>query len=217
MTPIRNASIEPDDPQADTDRFAEKAHLRRRQVLDAAAQCFREYGFHGTSIVRISQVAGMSPGHIYHYFRNKEAIVAGIVEQNIQEVLGRMRAIRQASEKVGVVEACLAEAEAGVAMRSEKAPASLNLEILAEATRNPAIGDSIRQADALMRRSVRELFLELPSMRRLPRGELEARITVVNTLFDGLSIRTLLDPALDQRATSKVIKQVIRHLLEGGR
>jgi len=49
---------------------------RRAQIRAAAGECFRQHGFHGTSIAQISKRAGMSTGHIYHYFENKEAIIA---------------------------------------------------------------------------------------------------------------------------------------------
>ena len=56
-------------------------------MLDAAAICFRNHGFHGASMAQISKTAGMSPGHIYHYFDNKEAIIAAIVERDMEEMM----------------------------------------------------------------------------------------------------------------------------------
>lgn len=53
----------------------QRLNTRRAQILAAATDCFRELGFHGASIAKISQASGMSPGHIYHYFENKEAII----------------------------------------------------------------------------------------------------------------------------------------------
>ncbi|HNX20648.1 MAG TPA: helix-turn-helix domain-containing protein, partial [Acidobacteriota bacterium] len=61
-----------------------KSEARRRQILDAAADCFRRYGFHAATIANISETAGMSAGHIYHFFPNKEAIVRAIIEQNVK-------------------------------------------------------------------------------------------------------------------------------------
>ena len=66
---------------------ASRAAARRQQILNAAAQCFREHGFHGASIAQISKTAGMSPGHIYHYSENKEAIIAAIVAQDLEGLL----------------------------------------------------------------------------------------------------------------------------------
>jgi AcrR family transcriptional regulator len=66
---------------------SDRAAQRRHQVLDAAAICFRNHGFHGASMAQISKTAGMSPGHIYHYFDNKEAIIAAIVERDMEEMM----------------------------------------------------------------------------------------------------------------------------------
>jgi AcrR family transcriptional regulator len=68
---------------------SDRAAQRRHQVLDAAAICFRNHGFHGASMAQISKTAGMSPGHIYHYFDNKEAIIAAIVERDMEEMIVR--------------------------------------------------------------------------------------------------------------------------------
>src|ERR1700735_1352434 len=76
----------------------ERGRLRRRQVLDAAEKCFRRHGFHAASMAGVAMEAGMSVGHIYRYFENKEAIVAAIVERDLQETaaqFARMRASPQ--------------------------------------------------------------------------------------------------------------------------
>jgi AcrR family transcriptional regulator len=184
------------------------------QVLKAAEECFRKHGFHATSIQRISDVAGMSPGHIYHYFRNKEAIVAGIVEQRLTELLEQAELLRQESVTAGVVEAWMARVEPGIALRADKERTSLDVEILAEATRNEAVAAMVQEADAVARANVLELLKQLPALRKLPSKELAARLTVMNTLFDGLAVRTLCDPSMNRAATTRVIKRVIRTLLE---
>ena len=51
---------------------------KKNQILDAAANCFTENGFHQTSMQQICKKAGMSAGSIYHYFENKDAIIEGI-------------------------------------------------------------------------------------------------------------------------------------------
>ncbi len=51
---------------------------RRNQILEAAAECFTEKGFHQTGMKEICHQAGLSAGTVYHYFENKEAIIAAI-------------------------------------------------------------------------------------------------------------------------------------------
>lgn len=202
------------DPEGVCTTLVDKGESRRSQVLDAAADCFRQHGFHGTSIQRISKAAGMSPGHIYHYFRNKEAIVQGIVERNLEELLTRVESIRKASETSGIVDACLAQVDSGIDMRARRERVSLDLEILAEATRSPPISEMVRRADEIARGEFRALLKQLPSMSRLPVEELDARIAVMNTLFDGLVVRTLVDPSMDRIAVGRVIQRAMRSLLE---
>jgi len=60
----------------------EKLHAyRRTQIIDAAAECFIEGGFHQTGMQQICKKAGMSAGSVYHYFSNKDAIIEAISTQ----------------------------------------------------------------------------------------------------------------------------------------
>jgi len=57
-------------------------HSRRRsQILDAAAQCFIENGFHQTGMQQICTQAKMSAGSVYHYFANKDSIIEAISQE----------------------------------------------------------------------------------------------------------------------------------------
>ena len=200
----------PDSESADTDR----AGARRRQVLEAASTCFRQHGFHAISIARISQAAGMSPGHIYHYFQNKEAIVAGIVEQNLSEFVELAQQLDKANETGSFVDALMAQIDAGVGKQTDAARASLNLEILAEAARNPEVASALQRSDDVQFARCRHLFRQAPSMERLPPDELNARITVINSLFDGLMVRTQRQSTIDKARTSRIIQRVVGFLLD---
>ena len=62
------------------------AKRRKEQVLEAAVECFKLQGFHKTSMSQISAAAGMSSGHIYHYFGSKEGIVEAIVARDRSQI-----------------------------------------------------------------------------------------------------------------------------------
>ena len=63
---------------------------RRDQIIDAAVQVIAEKGFQKTTVRQIAQTAGIADGTIYNYFRNKDAILMGIVarltEAEVREV-----------------------------------------------------------------------------------------------------------------------------------
>ena len=57
---------------------------KRQHILEAAEGCFQRDGFRGASISDICAAAGMSPGHLYHYFDSKEAIIEAIFESRLE-------------------------------------------------------------------------------------------------------------------------------------
>ena len=121
-----------------------RAEARRQQILSAAAQCFREHGFHAASISRISRLAGMSAGHIYHYFENKEAIIAAIVEHDLESLLQMTAELRAACD---VRQALIARAAQGVIEQLDPLTAGLKLEIVAEAARKDATQFAVAAGD----------------------------------------------------------------------
>src|ERR1700761_2099565 len=61
-----------------------KHEQKRRDILDAAFRCFIKDGFHGASTTQICAAAKISPGHLYHYFPSKEAIVEAMVDMGLE-------------------------------------------------------------------------------------------------------------------------------------
>jgi TetR/AcrR family transcriptional repressor of uid operon len=51
---------------------------RRQQLVRAALSSFNALGLHGASIGTICKEAGLSPGHLYYYFENKEALIEAV-------------------------------------------------------------------------------------------------------------------------------------------
>ncbi len=64
--------------------------VRRRQILDAATECFYTKGYHGSSINDIVSASGMSKGNVYWYFTSKEEIFLAVLEEWSQKALADM-------------------------------------------------------------------------------------------------------------------------------
>lgn len=60
------------------------------RILDTCARLLIEAGYDGVSTHRIVAEAGISPGSLYQYFPNKDAIVAMTVERMIGQVADRV-------------------------------------------------------------------------------------------------------------------------------
>jgi TetR/AcrR family fatty acid metabolism transcriptional regulator len=69
---------------ADTQVHREPSAVRaekRAIILDAAIHVFARNGYHGSRISDIATQAGVAYGLVYHYFKNKEEILATIFEE----------------------------------------------------------------------------------------------------------------------------------------
>jgi len=52
-----------------------KVDDKREAILQATLRLVSEYGFHGTAMSKVAREAGVSAGIIYHYFKNKDALL----------------------------------------------------------------------------------------------------------------------------------------------
>ncbi|TJZ64497.1 TetR/AcrR family transcriptional regulator [Chitiniphilus eburneus] len=189
-----------------------KAQARREQVLAAAHACFLQSGFHGASMAVIAKAANMSVGHIYHYFENKEAIIAAIVEENVQHVLSNIRSVRGAPR---LYEAMIEKAGERLDDVMDTGKTALMVEVLAEASRNPHVAELIKLSDQTPLKLLGELIAEGRQARpALSQEELRARAEVVAALFEGLQIRALRNPDLPRAAILPLMQDCIRLVLE---
>jgi AcrR family transcriptional regulator len=173
---------------------SERAEARRQQVLDAAAQCFRAHGFHGASMAEIARTAGMSPGHIYNLFDNKEDLIAAIVARDQANWLAKSEAMLRAPD---VLQAMLDGVALGVEDCTTLADAALRLEVAAEAGRNPKLATIVQGADAASRERCKALLH-----------------TALAAIFDGLMVRCVRETGLDRAALTAEIRRLVLALVQ---
>lgn len=188
---------------------SDHAGMRRRQILDAAEECFRRRGFHNASMSEIAKTFGMSAGHIYNYFDSKESIIAAIVERDLEEF---MRAAEELQGAVDMQRALLERVDAGVVARLNPSKSARQFEVLAEAGRNPEVLAMVQSADAKARRVLRDLFRRAQPVSSGGR-ELDGKVAVLMALFDGLMIRGLRQPDLNRTQVTKVLRSVIGEMM----
>lgn len=68
-------------------RRQERGLRRIEEILRAAATVFADRGYEGATTNAIAAAAGISPGSLYQYFRNKEELAAGLAEFYRQQLV----------------------------------------------------------------------------------------------------------------------------------
>jgi TetR/AcrR family fatty acid metabolism transcriptional regulator len=65
---------------------------KRRRILDSALKVFAKGGFFKTTVSQIAEDAGLAPGTVYLYFKNKEDVLISLFETRMADVTAKVRA-----------------------------------------------------------------------------------------------------------------------------
>lgn len=176
-------------------------HSRRNQILDAAQRCFKKQGFHKTTLRDIAQEFGMSAGHIYNYFSNKEAIIEALVDK-FADLPPEERMDKELGQ---VVDAYL-----------NLDNTSLSIAIMNEALINPKVYEIVVAAASKVRNHIVEAqLLAMKEERRYapPYEVIESRCMTIRAMLEGLRLAHIFTPEMDvplvREMAIKRIKQII--------
>lgn len=187
-----------------------KHEEKRAEILAAAARCFARDGFRGASIADICAEAAISPGHLYHYFASKEAIMSAMTETGLARAAERFREVMASSN---AVEALLAEIGRPKPMSERPNPVVL-LDMLAEAGRNPEIGKIVRDYSRDLRALIEDFLRELQARGHVDRA-LDVRLTaaILLSVLDGAKTLKIRDPKLDMAGAAALLRTLIERFL----
>lgn len=179
---------------------------RREHILDAAEVCFARGGFHRTTMQDICKEAGISPGALYLHFKSKEALIAGITERDRAKLTGELAELAKAPDLLVALSA-LGE---HYAVEQPHYKRVLFVEIGAESTRNPAVGEIFRSTDKFCFESFAGLFSRAAAEGRIaPKFDVETIAHVLSVIGDGLFWRRAVDPEFDAKQVLPVITALI--------
>jgi len=193
-------------------KAAQRTRLQKERILAAAQTCFVDSGFYAASMATIAETAGMSPGLIYRYFENKNAIILAIIEQQLTDARRRIRELHS-SENL---------AKRIVDYFDEQKPeddnsmnTALYLEITAQATRDAQIAEALHRYDMTV---CSELGDWLSRSREeggygLPESIVPARALMLLCLIEGLKLRGPRGPAFDRQMLKTTLDEVLHSLV----
>lgn len=193
---------------------AEHLDARRQQILDGARACFARHGFHQTTMVEICAEARVSAGAVYRYFPSKEAIIATLCEQGLQQSVALMASAQARDSFAAAMDDLIDTFVAALDSPSGdggcgEGASGLDLELWAEASRNPAIRE-------LSRRVLSGLRAPVAAIVRLgqARGELDPALepesvaAVALAFFYGLLLQKVIDPQLDIAGAMQALRSL---------
>ncbi|WP_227982556.1 TetR/AcrR family transcriptional regulator [Nocardia spumae] len=143
---------------------------RRDQLIAAAVRCVAREGFHKTTMAAVIAESGMSAGAVYGYFKSKNDIIRAIADS----VLGRMTAnlarLTDAETPVSPIDALesVLEQIRELARDGDGDIPRVAVQAWAEAGRDEAVAEIVRERIGQVRAAWRELLVRARSAAILP-------------------------------------------------
>ena len=168
----------------------------RQRILQAATELIIEVGWQGATTRRIAARAGVNQALVHYHFGSVEKLlreaVMSVMERDVVELTERLLASKSPGEGIRQLSEWMS------AFTPTSPMAVLSAEILARATRDPAIRDWMAQWLAEVRGDIARSIAAGQQEGRL-RADLPADGVAVLTaaLIDGLIFHGLVDPRLD--------------------
>jgi TetR/AcrR family transcriptional repressor of uid operon len=194
--------------KGDPVKFEEK----RQEILEGAVRCFIRDGFRGASISTICAEAQISPGHLYHYFPSKEAIIEAMAATHLESIRARFSQLADKKDAIAVITAELQRSRKG-AISGEQA---LILDLMAEAGRNPAIAKIVHSHTRAIRGLLAETLRNGQATGGIdPNLDVELAAVLLINLMDGSKILRIRNPKIDTRKCDEMLATMIARFLSG--
>ncbi len=183
---------------------------RRRKILEGAKRCFARDGLRGASVSGICAEAGTSPGHLYHYFKSKEAILGAIAQVVLHAATEQFSRMMESSDAVAALISNAQHAKA----RDGNGGTPLVLDMLAEAGRNPALARVLQDHSREMQRRLSDVLRKGQA-----RGQIDPSLDAGMAAFvligvvDGSKAITVRDPSLDRTRIIELLHTLISRFL----
>jgi AcrR family transcriptional regulator len=187
-----------------------KHEEKRQQILAAAGKCFARKGFQGATISDICAEANISPGHLYHYFKSKNAIVEAMAETRLNRASEVLSKILEGPDIIS----SLVSAFKPAAAHSERTNYVTSLDMLAEAVRNPALAKIMEEHSRALRAQIANFLRKGQALGQIDTG-LDPGLTasVLLCVADGTKTLTLRNPQLDIDQSVDVLKTLFVRFL----
>ena len=172
-----------------------QAEVRRQEILDAAQACFRERGFHRTTVDDVARRAGLSKGAIYWHFKGKREVFFALFDRYMETFALYGEAAEGASSAADALRRMGGVLQAGEAETMEFV--ELHLEYIAHASRDEEIAARYRQMYETLRAVLQEQV-----ERGIREGDFRAVdpapvTAAVMATLDGLILQKVFIPGVD--------------------
>lgn len=176
-----------------------KGARKRAQIRKAAYECFRDRGYHDTSVDQICEMAGISKGSFYWHYAAKQDVFVDILETWTRQVMDELYEQFEEAVLADDYRAALTQA-LGREIHRGRVIVPLWLEFTVHATREPEIREALAKFYRRARTAIAEMLRPVLE-ERCNDDEIRGIAACVFGAYAGLIIQDVSDP---ERADASV-------------
>ncbi|MFP4446628.1 MAG: TetR/AcrR family transcriptional regulator [Desulfosudaceae bacterium] len=169
------------------------AEQRRLEIIHAFYHCVNEDGLARASIRKIARQAGVQPSMIHHYFKDRDEMIAEMVEAFADTIFQAFFAEMKRHTDL--------ETRFFKALEFMYSPGMINdeysgffLECCVEARRNPRVRATLARTFERFRQTIIEYMEEIPVMAQLPAARKKNYASMLIAIHEGLELQWFIDP-----------------------
>jgi AcrR family transcriptional regulator len=163
-------------------------HVRRPELLQAAANVIRRRGLTGARVADVAAEAGTSAPSVLYYFSSKSELLnealTSAEERFYEDLAARLEGIESALEQLALI------VEWGAA--GGDYDAALWMELWAQALRDEQLADTRAELDARWRRTIADVVSYGQERGEFGPADPERFAVLMGSLLDGLSVQIAL-------------------------
>ena len=206
-TPKKQVPIEKNKMSKKTNRD-KTVEARRKLIIETAALCFIEQGFHQTSIRDIANRANISLGNLYNHFESKSALIAEIATLEAEDLEVIEKQVLKISDTAKALDKFI-NLYSKYCARHENV--MLSAEIISEGLRNPDVGKGFLQN----RERLLALVGNLASAHNGTRQTKVSRFTInfIIDLIEGMTTRNAFEHKKLSKSELTALKESIAKIV----
>jgi AcrR family transcriptional regulator len=164
---------------------------KKQIIIEAASKVLAEKGYEKASIKDIAREAGITPGLVHYYFRNKEEILSELLLEASNQYTRDMQTLKQTVPVGRLSHVAIRETRDRVVKHPEWY--KLRYELFAIGLRNSSMTEGVNRILENGRNGIAGILSSI-----FPEPEdLDVMAAILLACFDGLALQKLLHPELD--------------------
>jgi len=191
----------------------ERRDQRRSDILDAARRCFARSGFARATLQDVFAESGLSAGCVYSYFQSKRDLVLAIADERHDEERAALEAAAAEKDPLDAIKIMMRAIFSAYLTKAAEEKRRLSLITWSEALFDEAVFASARDGMREPRKALVAMLKHGQQTGAVRKNvDAEAMASAMVSMFQGLLLHKIWDPAMSLPAVTEACDQLLEGL-----